>query len=336
MRVIIRIILLAFITNLSFCGILAAETSFDETELLTILWGDASNQLKIGFPSYEDIKNTPADSSDDFVELGGGPSCSFVDKNENFYFASYRFGQIKAFRKTSDVLFNLSREDSGFSKDIFGNSVSDFLVDSSFNIYIDAFPQRNYVSIIDTMGNLIKTLKPDQITSEYYISSINPGYNDVITFRFKGPDKVQVYTYRDTDFTLGGMGGWLAKDSNYYFIRSLDTNTFKFFKSGNPDSKGVPGWSEKTNIQYQNDIRFTEFLGVDNDMNLYVYIIETTGARKVLVYDINYSLLDEIQLFNDINKYEWSITPFMRTDGNVYEFRCLDDGLHVIRWSRKE
>jgi len=56
----------------------------------------------------------------------------------------------------------------------------------------------------------------------------------------------------------------------------------------------------------------------------------------IQVYDINYLLKDEFILPQVTNKYYLTLQPFLRSDGNVYEFRCLDDGLHVIRWSRKE
>jgi len=32
----------------------------------------------------------------------------------------------------------------------------------------------------------------------------------------------------------------------------------------------------------------------------------------------------------------WIQRPVVKPNGNVYEFRALEDGLHVIRWSREE
>jgi hypothetical protein len=58
-------------------------------------------------------------------------------------------------------------------------------------------------------------------------------------------------------------------------------------------------------------------------------------GEKILIFNDNFALNEQAYLSDLPNKYEWSINPFMRPkDGNIYEFRVLDDGLHVVRWAR--
>jgi len=332
----LNMVVMILIANLISSNIALAEITFKEEEIFRISWGDKPNQLKIGLPFYEDINNTPSDSSDDFIELGGGPSYSFVDRTENVYFASYRFNQFKAFRPDGELVFDISKNTPKFNKDIFESAITKFFVDTSFNIYIKAFPEKTYIPVVDTLGNLRDRLIPDDVVPGSKVTDINLNSNDVMTFRFKATGEPQVYTFKDSVFTSGGSSGWLASDHNYYYIKHINGDILEFRKYGNPDNRGIADWREIDNKEYNGNIKFTDFLGIDKNLNLYLFIREMSDLEKIQIYSNDYKLIDEIILPTVKNKYLLKLIPFMRIDGNIYEFRCLDDGLHVIRWSRKE
>ena len=46
-------------------------------------------------------------------------------------------------------------------------------------------------------------------------------------------------------------------------------------------------------------------------------------------------LVDKVILWTEPMYYDSCPDPFITANGNVYEFRCLEDGLHVIRWTKE-
>jgi len=72
------------------------------------------------------------------------------------------------------------------------------------------------------------------------------------------------------------------------------------------------------------------------------YIIETCIKRiysqyneEVWVYDLEYNLLDIASFPQYESRYDCRLDPFVACDNSIYEFRCLDDGLHVIKWTKQ-
>lgn len=71
---------------------------------------------------------------------------------------------------------------------------------------------------------------------------------------------------------------------------------------------------------------------------MYQYVMVGWGNENrpsVLVYNSKYEKVYEIIPPEYTNMYDWRMGYFVRPDGIVYEFRCLDDGLHVIKWSKQ-
>ena len=58
----------------------------------------------------------------------------------------------------------------------------------------------------------------------------------------------------------------------------------------------------------------------------------------ILVLNNQFEEVDRFELLpRPENQYLWYVhnSPFLRGDGNVYQFLCEDDGMHVIRWSKE-
>jgi hypothetical protein len=78
-------------------------------------------------------------------------------------------------------------------------------------------------------------------------------------------------------------------------------------------------------------------LGLDQEFNSLIYVIKPTYQedRMVMIFNGEYNLTDEILLADSSNRYYWILPPFLRADGILYEFRVLDEGLEIIRWSKE-
>jgi hypothetical protein len=325
------IINIIFLTGFS-CSALFAQ--YHSTELMVIPWGNGTDSLKITFPAYEDVNYTPADSNDDFVGTAG-PSQGFVDKNENCYFTSNHFMQLKGFGKDYHRIFDYSKGEPGYNAELFKSALRQIYVDSLSNIYVVDGIRYDYVSVVDTVGHILDKLSPYGPESEILVYNIRFNSDDILTICCKDNT---FHTYENGTIQSGGGRGWRAKDGNYYNARIHDSTQIKFIKYHNPDLNGISTDIQDAYKSISGAVPYSsEFLGVDNDMNLYLYLIGPRPSDgRVLVYDTAYSLKEEIIFAQERNQYMWYMAPYMRpSDGNIYEFRCLDDGLHVIRWSRK-
>lgn len=75
-------------------------------------------------------------------------------------------------------------------------------------------------------------------------------------------------------------------------------------------------------------------------MNIFLKIYKETSKGLdigVRIYNTKYDIIDEFW-FDPVkeNRYLMRMeNPLFRHNGNIYEFRFLDDGLHVIRWSKQ-
>jgi len=299
------------------------------------VWGDAPDQLKIKEPFYIDTVGTPDDVSDDLIEeLGGGPRKAFVDNSENVYIGSYRFSQFKVFSNDGNLILNLSKGSANYKEEFFRDSPGEFYVDSNKNIYIISFPPLSYIPIINLSGNLVNKLYPCGTKNNASVENLFPNSYDVITIvcKYQG-----IMTYNNGVFEEGGSPAWKAVDGKYYSAKGKNDSEIIFKKSSDPNSNGFPAEQEDSNVQLGDGYKMLSFLGTDDEVNIYILVKDSTNSKIIQVYNTDYYLQDEITLPKYTNRYLWyKLLPFIRTDGNIYEFRCLDDGLHVIRWSREE
>lgn len=61
-----------------------------------------------------------------------------------------------------------------------------------------------------------------------------------------------------------------------------------------------------------------------NDPSTYIYEI-----------GLDYKINDQISMPNPSDMYPRTMPPFIDRQGHVYEFRFMDDGLHVIKWTKQ-
>ena len=290
--------------------------------------------MKISMPSYEDVYNTPEDSSDDWVETAG-PTQGFVDKHENIFLASHNFKQLKGFTKGGSIIFDYSKSQPSYNPEFFSTAIARIYVDSLCRIYVVDGMAYDYAAVIDTMGHLLQKLSPFGPGSGITVASMHPNSRDVLAFYLMGRG---YYTYSNGTFEARGSMGWRANDGYYYTGFQRDSTAIVLRRLQNADTSGMDVVLSENTIEISGAlVWYTEFLGVDDDMQLYLYVDEyNPDANKVLFFDSNLNPAGELNLPLQVNKYKWSMPPFLRpSDGNIYEFRCLDDGLHVIRWSRE-
>ena len=310
---------------------------YKPAEILFIAWGDSAHQLKIGEPDYIEGDTTPPDPFADGWTETAGPTQGFVDKDENVYVSSYLFSQFKGFNKDGELLFNYSAEESEFWDGEFsGGVVSKFYVDSLGQIYVKFFPPYSYIPVVDRSDKLIARLFPLGETSELKVANFWPNSNDVLTVFMSSYERKINMTYKDDQFFLGGSPSWRARDGYYYYCRYVDSTSLHFYKYSDPDTNGIPPSLDTTTVPLETPVFGSSFLGVDDDLYLYVLVGWGTPERpSILIYNMQYEQVNQIIPPEYNNKYLVRMGYCVRPDGNVYEFRCLDDGLHVIKWSKE-
>jgi hypothetical protein len=316
-------------------GILAEYIS---QEILIIPWGNEANQLMVTRSEKQDVNFTPDDTTDDFIWPGAGPSQAIVDDHENIYINSTLLGSFKCFDSKGNVLFNYTEFQFPVNPEFYLTELSDFYVDSAGLIYmVDAMGDgencRDLIAVADHDNNLVDRLSPFGSGSGVGICSLSPNSNDVITVATDSG----YYTYQGGEFKEGGsLGPWMAKDGYYYGCRHISADTILFRKFLNPDKRGHATWQEEHYKSLGFQVTGVTKLGVSDDMRIFLKVAVSRYERYIQIYDTTFKLLDQFQIAPANKNYFLSITAFMRpSDGNIYEFRCLDDGLHVVRWSKE-
>ena len=316
------------------CGVAHAE--FTVTEILVIPWGDGPNELEIREPAREYGDDIEPDTIG-FLVPAYVPNKAFVDRDENIYFSSIDVNYFKGFNTSGQVIVDYSAGKTEFNDDFFRGMFMGFYVDSLGRIYCNGNERAGaYVAVADRNNNLLDKLNPLGPESGVPTSIFLWGSDDVLTFYSEGHG---LYSYINGQFYPGGSISWYAKDGIYYTAITKDPSTISFIRSYKPDSTGRPASEDTTFIPYEpGNLIVNGFLGVDDSMRFYISCLDSSSAeRNIRVYDQDLKLLDEFRflpLQGDI--YLWqSPHPFLRHDGNVYEFHCRDDGMHVFRWSKK-
>jgi len=306
-----------------------ATWAYNEKEITFISWGDADNQLHISDPVFVEGDEPGAGS----LSPWGGPTQGFVDAEERIYFSCYDPGYFKAFDRAGNLVTYIRPDSSDNGATIFIESVNAFYVDSLFRVYIESFPQMKYITVLTLDGRVIDRLNPFGPDSGVNIDGLDYHSLDVLTFDcwYRG-----YYTYIGGQFEEGGGFSWRAGDGFYYFINYFDSTSMTFIKYLNPNLRGSPEWRDSTIVPYDGNLKSAGLLAVDDSMNFYVRFVDQEPLRDgIQVYNDEYELIDEIIMATYENKYRWYMKNFVRRDGNIYEFRCLDDGVHVIKWTKE-
>jgi hypothetical protein len=321
----------SLIVILLFAGPVSAE--YRSEEFAFIPWGDGPGQLKIEMPVWVDVNGTPDDPSDDLIEdEAGGPSLTFIDAFENIYVSSYGLNYLKAFDSSGQLIIDFSYGTPAYDSIVNGATIGTFYVDSLSRIYLLTFPPTRYIAVIDTLGGLLDKLNPLGPNSNISVCAMD--YNSLDILSVCSCNR-ELYTYENGNFTPGGAMGWKAIDGYYYYASPEDSTLIRFIRYSNPGIDGIPPDLEETFVPYQPFFQSCGSLGVDDSMRIFVYVVDTYTDTRVQIYSTAYQLLDEVFFAPLQNKYWKFLSPFMRADGTLYEFRCLDDGVHVVRWSEQ-
>ena len=320
---------LLFMSNLAY-------GEYTVNEILFIPWGERPSELDIA-EAYREYNEGPEADTIGFLAPEGGPDFGFVDRDENVYFISYSLYYLKGFDLTGNVIVDYSQGKTQFNDDFFSGMFINFYVDSLGRIYCGGDEMfKPYVAVVDRNNNLLDRLNPLGVESGIGCTLLDWGSDDVLTFlSLEGGQ----YTYRNGQFYAGGSMYWRAGDGYYYDAKFQDSSAFAFIKAENPDTSERFESADSTLIQYSsNDLSLTDLIGVDDSFRFYVKCWDSSdSAKSVQVFNYNYTLLDEFSLLpRQSNRFLWYIDKlFLRHDGNIYEFHCRDDGMHVFRWSRQ-
>jgi hypothetical protein len=311
-----------------------ALAAYAPEEMCVIPWGNNVDQLKVLEPHYED-----SEGGVDYLIPTGGPNQAIVDMNDIIYVSSAIPGYFKGFDLNGNATIDFSPGSQNYNDSLFEGSVQKFYVDSLSRIYFQSRSPRDFIAMADTSGHVLSALNPFGESSNINIEIIGFNSQDIISTLcwYKG-----YYTYKNGVFMEGGSTAWLARDGNYYDATIQKNRIIKFWKFNNPDLDDKPLNLDTLLVPLLGNSDGFIFLGLDDETNIYLLTTKATTQdyiydHGIQIYNNQFKLMQEFSFPpTEKNTYMWyKPEPYIRRDGNIYEFRCLDDGLHVIRWSRK-
>jgi hypothetical protein len=207
-------------------------------------------------------------------------------------------------------------------------------VDSSMRLYIQSDPGTRYVPVIEYSGEIVDKIRPFSQDPEAYINYMNWSPNGTLFFFNREYGWV---TYENGESKVGGSTCFLAANGSFYTVTKKSANSVEFKKFENPDSTTLAESRELTEVPIEADTLVAAGLIKGGDGNsLYVTLaINEYDYFEIWQFGLDYNLIDKITLTNEKPYEGLGISPFIRSDGNIYEFLAREDGLHVIRWSKE-
>jgi len=160
--------------------------------------------------------------------------------------------------------------------------------------------------------------------AEVYKSGLNE-----IEFQRKNPvDSKGKYYFTETHMGMSEKQKQEAISYNKNFV-----HLYKFYFSG---SELVKKDTVELNIcRYPH--KAAEVVQIDENDNFYIWIFYGPELPvDLVILDSALKEINRIEMTAPEKTMGLSARPFVCPDGTVYEFRDLEDGLHVIRWSREE
>jgi len=314
-------------------GSYAFCSDWTSTELCVIEWGPEENQLLLTEKAIND-PGTPEDSTDDYIEPVRGPHIAIVDVDENLIIGSFESRQLKGFSNLGDLIFDFSYGSDSYDSDIFQYAPSVVYVDDMSNLYVQSDPGNKFIPVVDYSGEIIEQIRPffqDPDAKIDYMSSAPDGslfvFNEIYGW----------VTYNDGISSSGGSTGFKANDGSFYAVFKKGERTLEFVRFENPDSMTQADIQERTEVELEvsNLINVGLLNGGDGNTLYVMMAIGDFFSFEIWQFDFSYNILDKLTLLNEPIYEALILTPFVRKDGSIYEFPCLEDGLHVIRW-RKE
>jgi len=195
-------------------------------------------------------------------------------------------------------------------------------------------PALEFVPVVNYNYEILDKIRPFPNDQYAIINLFNWAYDGTLFFR---NPKYGWVTYANGISTSGGSKDLFAADGYFYHLYKNGNQAITFEKSSSPDSFGVPEKKSNTKIKLPSeDILSAKLINGGNGEILYVLMnLERNDHYEIWLFDLSLNVIDKL-VFPEYQPYEdWRINPFIRNDGNIYEFRCLQDGLHVIKWSGK-
>jgi len=319
--------IVALLTILLWPACLWAE--YAATEILVIPWGDGPDELRIEEPYTDGIEITP-DSAADALFPSGGPHWGFVDVEENVYFISKDLHYLKGFHNNGKAFVDAAVDTSDYEASVIKYCPTRMFVDSAGFIYV--FFIHGYPSIFNSNGDFVSILDPP---------GDEPYPHDIVSLDFYNFDEeLNIHSYKgdfifqNGNFTKGGYRDWKASDGYYYWGNRYDTSTFRFIKFK------TYAYIDTYYVKVDRKIGVGALMGIDLNDNYYMRYSESKDdfPLDILVLDRNFKEKDHFRLLPERdNMYLWNVhnATFLRGDGNVYQFLCEDDGMHVIRWGKE-
>ena len=302
-------------------------------EMCIIPWGDGPGELKIDKTPYDFIEYPPRDSGDGMPSNSDEPDLGFVDRLENIYIALSYDSQLKGFGKDGHLIFDFSLDRLAYNSEIRSGSLKGIFVDSLSRIYIHS-EVKDHIVVTDTAGHVVNRITPYRVGSGARILNMYRNSNDVLTLDMGNG---HYFGFANNDIINFASWGWLAGDKYRYYASLENSYTIRCHKYQDSNTRGLLLNSYETDLLLKDSAAaFGQFLGVDDSTNIFLLLLaEGLTDNRILVIDKSCSIVDQIMIPQTKSDVDLLISPFMSpSDGNVYEFRCLDDGLHVVRWRR--
>ena len=310
----------------------SAQTDYNSTKLCIIDWYGRGYSLFS--PKVVNDPGTLENSHNAYVEPARGPNVAILDTNENIIIASRDLQQLVGFNNSGGLIFNYSYRSCGYSPDTFDYTPDNIYVDSQSRLYIQTAPGLDYIPILNYKCKIIEKIRPFSQDRHAIINLLNWAPEGTLFFR---NPRYGWVTYANGKSIPGGSGDFYASDSNFYHLYQTGHAAVTFERSYDPDSFAVPATkSDSTIVLSSVDILSADLLKGGSGEILYVLMrLENKNHLEIWQFDLTYKLLNKLAFPDYAALDDWRINPFIGRDGNIYEFKCLKDGLHVVRWSRK-
>jgi len=325
--------IIVLLTILLYPVCLRAE--YTPTELFVIGWGDGPDEF-IAYGAHDIDPGTPEDSTDDYFETGSGPSTAFVDNYKNIIITNSQHGQWKGFDNDGNLIFDFSRYSNEYKKWMWSGDLSEIYVDSSKNIYSITCWRMPLIFKINYESVTIDTLRLVKSKTESLLCALNWTYDGNIMFFWHDLGWV---TYKDGEIYSGGSWGVKLDDYRFYSIKFTEPDEVIIYSDFDPDIRGVGSDRDSATIKLGVDnVVWVELLNTMEPTHLYftVYYYTEYSYFEIWKCDFGYNPVEKIVPPAE-DSYYWSATPkpFIMADGDIYEFRCLEDGMHIFRWRRE-
>lgn len=302
-------------------------------ELWAISWGEGENEL-LFFEETRNVPTPPADPDEYDIDPAEGPDRAFVDMNENITVLTSTLGQLKCFSDSGGLIFDFSIESSDYDPEMYYEVPEEIYVDSLSRLYVQSHPGTQYVPVINYSGEIVEWIRPFPQDSNAYIHYMRWTPTGTLFFFNRTYEWV---TYSNGQSTPGGSTGFLASNGSFYTARKKTANSLEFKRFENPDSTGLAESRQLTEVPVAVDTLVgAGLLNGGDGQSLYVIMsVNEYHNYEIWQFDLSYNFMDKLVLPVEEAYQGLRILPFVRRDGNIYEFRFREDGFHVVRWSRE-